>query len=278
VKRRRIFVVVGIAVLAVAGLGAGMAVAVSAVSSSPGMMSSGATSGSSYSYYRSVMSSFGGSTMMGGSSNSMMSGTEYRWMMGGASAPGWMRGGSLPGFMMGTSTDEGEVMGKLFANAPGSRVSTARTGRLSHEITAGETLDATHNRISFSGTTAHLVVVAGASGSSNGVFRIAGLVNPTVSVQAGARVIIEVVNADPNMAHGFVVSTIGSASSSMPMLTARPGFSGSALWFLGDSTAMGMHDATFTFTATIAGTYQYLSPVPGDSRAGMVGAFMVAER
>jgi rusticyanin len=278
VKRRRIFVCVGIAVLAVAGIGAGLAFAVSAGSASSGMMSSGASSGSSYSYYRSMMSSFGGSTMMGGSSNSMMSGSEYRWMMGGASAPGWMRGGTLPGFMMGTSTDEGEVMGKLFANAPGPRVSAARMGRISHEITASESLDAAHNRISFSGTTAYLVVVASASGGSNGVFRIAGLVNPTVSVQAGARVTVEVVNADPNTAHGFVVSTTGSASSSMPMMTASPGFSGSDLWFLGDSTAMGMHDATFTFRATRAGAYQYLCPVPGDSRAGMVGVLIVAER
>jgi plastocyanin len=62
----------------------------------------------------------------------------------------------------------------------------------------------------------------------------------------------------------------------MPMLTAGPVFSGSALWFLGDPTSAGLHTGTLSFTATKSGTYQYLCPVPGHARDGMVGTFEVA--
>jgi plastocyanin len=61
----------------------------------------------------------------------------------------------------------------------------------------------------------------------------------------------------------------------MPMMTARPAFTGSALWFLGNPTSAGMHAGTLTFTAATPGTYQYLCPVPGHARDGMVGAFTV---
>jgi FtsP/CotA-like multicopper oxidase with cupredoxin domain len=61
----------------------------------------------------------------------------------------------------------------------------------------------------------------------------------------------------------------------MPMMTARPAFGGSALWFLGDPTSAGAHTGTFTFTAGTPGTYRYLSPVPGQARSGMTGTFIV---
>ena len=35
----------------------------------------------------------------------------------------------------------------------------------------------------------------------------------------------------------------------MPMMTAPPAFPGSALWFLGEPTAAGMHAGTLAFTA-----------------------------
>lgn len=77
------------------------------------------------------------------------------------------------------------------------------------------------------------------------------------------------------MAHGFVVTTRGAAPSYMPMMTAAPAFSGSALWFLGESTGAGMHEGTLSFTASTAGSYQYLCPVPGDAEEGMAGSFVV---
>jgi rusticyanin len=102
------------------------------------------------------------------------------------------------------------------------------------------------------------------------------MTNPTIVVKAGARVSIEVINADPDTAHGLVVTTSGAASSWMPMLAARPAFTGSPLWFLGNPTSAGMHAGTLSFTATTPGTYRYLCPVPGHAQKGMIGTFIVS--
>jgi plastocyanin len=64
----------------------------------------------------------------------------------------------------------------------------------------------------------------------------------------------------------------------MPMMTARPAFRGSALWFLGNPTSLGMHTAALTFTAITPGTYRYLCPVPGHAAKGMIGKLIVASR
>jgi uncharacterized cupredoxin-like copper-binding protein len=102
------------------------------------------------------------------------------------------------------------------------------------------------------------------------------MVNPAIVVRDGARVSIEVINADPDTAHGLVVTASQARSAWMPMLTARPAFPGSALWFLGDPTAAGMHAGTLSFTASKAGTYRYLCPVPGHAQKGMTGTFIVS--
>jgi rusticyanin len=261
--RARSAVIIGAVVLAAGGTAVGLAV----------------TSGAGnpmYSYYRSMMESLGGASMMGGSAGSMMGNADYSSMMGGTSAPDWMRGSALPGFMMGTSTDPGKVMGRLFANAPDPRVSPAEATRLGNEIPTGATVDAAKHRITFSSSAVHLVVLASPSGGPDETFRSAGLVNPTIVVTSGARVSVELVNADPDTAHGLVVTAAGSSSSRMPMMTAKPTFSGSALWFLGDPTSAGMHTGTISFSATTPGTYQYLCAVPRHAQKGMVGKFIVA--
>jgi rusticyanin len=195
--------------------------------------------------------------------------------MGGSSAPGWMSGGILPNSMMGTSTDPGRVMGKLFANSPGPRVSPTTAARLGREIPRGATVNVAHNSVTFSGTNVHIAVIASPSGSTDDKFRVAGLVDPTIAVNAGARVNIEVINADADTSHGLVVTNSRSSSSWMPMMTASPAFSGSALWFLGNPTSAGMHTGTISFTASAKGTYKYLCPVPGHAQKGMVGTFKV---
>lgn len=59
------------------------------------------------------------------------------------------------------------------------------------------------------------------------------------------------------------------------MMSSRPAFNGSALWFLGGPTSAGMHAGTISFTASAAGTYQYLRPVPDHAQKGMGGTFIV---
>jgi len=274
-NQKRLVALVAVAVLAIGGLGVGIAVAATHHSSSQAPAGSGASDGSTYSYYQSMMGRYGGSTMMGGSYGSMMGATGYAWMMGGTSAPGWMHGGTLPGYMMGTNTDPGKVMGRLFANAPGPRVSSSAAIKLGNEVPAGGTVSAGHNSISFSGSSAHLVALASPPGGPDETFHVAGMVNPAISVKSGTRVTIEVVNADPDTAHGLVVTATGSASSWMPMMTSPPAFGGAALWFLGNPTSAGMHAGTISFVASTPGTYRYLCAVPGHAQKGMVGTFVV---
>jgi len=220
---------------------------------------------------------YGSGSMMGGGSYSWMMGDAgYQWMMGGTAAPAWMRGSALPGFMMGTSSDPGPVMGALFANAPGPRVSAAQAARLGSQVPAGATLDRAANTITFTGTSVQFTVLASPADGPDERFRIAGLTDPAITVPAGAQVSIEVINADPGTAHGLVITAGSNTTSWMPMMTARPAFPGSAVWFLGNPTTAGMHAATLDFTASTAGSYRYLCPVPGHAQKGMTGTFIVS--
>jgi rusticyanin len=276
-KSTRLAAVIGAVAITAAGLAAlagcgttTKAPAASAAAAAPG--------GTAYAYYQTMMKGlYGGGTMMGGGSyGSMMGATGYQWMMGGSAAPAWMRGQALPGFMMGTSSDPGQVMGSLFANAPGPRVSAARAAQLGSEVPAGATVDRAADTIAFTGASVRLTVLASPAGGPDETFRIAGLTDPAITVPADAEVSIVVINADPGAAHGLVITAGGNTTSSMPMVTARPAFPGSAVWFLGNPTPAGMHAATLGFTATAPGSYRYLCPVPGHAQNGMTGTFTVS--
>jgi rusticyanin len=118
-------------------------------------------------------------------------------------------------------------------------------------------------------------VLASPTGGPDETFRIAGLVNPVIAVPEGARVSIQVVNADNDTAHELIITGSQPAWSPMPMMTATPAFAGAALWFLGNPTSAGMHSATITFSAATAGTYQYICTLPGHAQKGVIGTFIV---
>ena len=289
--RKRNTILASAAVLAAAGLGTGVAVAATGSSGqapAPAPAASAAAYTSpGYSWYQSMMSGYygNGTGMMRGTSSSpygwMMSQAGYRWMTGSDTAsPGWMAGGTLPAAMMSTgmmggSPDPGTVMGTLFANAPGPRVSAAQATALGSQASAGAQVSTAANTVTFTTTTVRLAIVASPSGGPDETFRVAGLVNPRIIVPAGARVAIELVNADSGTAHGLVVTASAASALWMPMMTARPAFTGSALWFLGNATSAGMHESTIAFTATTPGAYHYLCPVPGHAQEGMAGTFTV---
>jgi rusticyanin len=268
------------AAIAAAGLGAGLLItACGATGQAPAPASAPASP--AYSYYRSMMGRLypgtPGSMMSGTSSRSWtMGGSGYRWMMGGLTAPAWMRGRGLPGYMMNSSSDAGKVMGTLFANAPGARVRPAQAAQLGNQVPAGATASRAQHRITISGTSVRLVVLASPSGGPDETFRIAGMVNPAIVVTTGARVSIEIINSDADTSHGLVITASQARSTRMPMMTASPAFPGSALWFLGDPTSAGMHAGTLSFTASTPGTYRYLCPVPGHAQKGMTGTFIVS--
>jgi len=206
VKHIRLAAVLGAVAITAAGLGAGAAITgCGSTAQAPAATASARTAapagGSAYSYYLSMMrrlSPGSSGTMMGGGTSYgwMMSGTGYRWMMGSLDdAPAWMTGTALPGFMMGTARDPGEVMGALFAAAPGPRVTPA-----------GATVIRARNEITFSGTSVRLTVLASPAGGPDETFRIAGMVNPDIVVNPGAHISIQVINADPDTAHGLAVA------------------------------------------------------------------------
>jgi len=213
-----------------------------------------------------------GTAMMGG--GSMMGHAAFESIMGGASAPGWMRGSSLPGAMMGDSTDPGEVMGSLFANAPGARVSAASAGGLAMKVPSGATVERSSNTILFAGRTVGFAVVSSPAGADDR-FEVAGLIDPTIVIPVGTLVTIEMLNGDAASAHGLVIADAGASGSSVPMMSSQAAFTNSAIWFLGDPTSAGLHAATMTFTARAVGTYQYLCPVPTHAQKGMSGILIV---
>jgi rusticyanin len=266
-----------VAIAATGGSGAGQSTTVATAPGGPG-----------YSYYRSMMGRYaGGSSMMGGTGGYgwMMGGTGgygwmmgaagYRWMFGGTSAPAWMRGEHLPAGMTGTGTDPGQVMGRLWANAPGPRVSPAQAATLGSQVPASARVNRAARTITFTTSSVYLTALASPAGGPDETFRIAGMINPTVTVPAGAKVSIQVINADPDTAHGLVITASSGRTSPMPMMTSRPVFPGAALWFLGNPTTAGMHTGTLTFTATTPGTYHYLCPVTRHAQKGMSGTFTV---
>ena len=208
--RTRISVLAGTAVLAAAALGAGVAIAASGSSAQPAAATASpapaASASPGYSWYRSMMAGYlGGGGMMGGSSYGwMMSPAGYQWMTGGSGAPGWMSGGTLPASMMGTSTDPGSIMGRLFAGTPGPRISAAQAAALGTQAPAGAGVSRVGNTITFTASTVRLTMLASPPGGPDETFRVAGLTNPAIIVPAGARVSIQVINADPDTAHGLV--------------------------------------------------------------------------
>jgi len=290
--RRQIKTLATAAALAAAGLVTATAITACGTSEqTPGTAASasapaGTQAGAqdSYSYYRSMMGRyFGGSMMGGGARGWMMGPAGYRWMTGVTGVPGWMRGGHFPAFMMGsgmmgtgTSADPGKFMGRLWADAPGPRVTPAQAARAGTQIPPGAHINQAARTITFTTGSVRLAAVASPAGGPDETFRIAGMVNPKITVPPGAQVSIQVINADPDTAHGLVITKGQSQSSWMPMMTSRPAFTGSALWFLGNPTTAGMHAGTLTFTAAAPGTYHYLCPVPGHAQKGMTGLFTVS--
>lgn len=276
-RHRNIALLVGAVAIVAAGSATAITLAFTrggSTPTSPAASNTASPSGASFDYYRTMMNGTYGSAMMGGANAWMMGASGYQWMMGGTQAPSWMTGSSLPGFMMQAGEDPGQVMGAFWAAGPGSRVSAADAARLGAAVPAGATVDTSTNRLTFNTHDVHFAIVANGAAAVQG-FTIAGLVNPTVVVPQGATVAIQLINADADSAHGLVISSATTTPSAMPMMTSRPAFSGSAMWFLGAATSAGMHDGTVTFTAGQPGTYAYLDPVPLQAERGMVGSLLV---
>ena len=119
-------------------------------------------------------------------------------------------------------------------------------------------------------------MLASPSGGPGETFRVAGMVNPAIVVTAGARVSMEVVNADPGNANGLVDHRRPGrfrldADDDGPDRVPRFG-----AVVPRQSHRRGHARRTLSFTAAVAGAYRYLCPVPGHAQEGMAGAFIVS--
>ena len=197
------------------------------------------------------------------------------YMMGGSNAPGWEQGAPFQGSMMGGSNAPGQIMGRLYANAPGPRITTSAAQALAQAVPAGAKISRSHGTVTFSSSEVHLTIVAAMKAGTDS-FELAGMTNPSIVVPRNSKVEVTFVNADQDMAHGLAVVPQGAGNTEMPMMAAGPVFGGASVWFLGDATASGTPERTLVFSADRAGTYQYICPVPGHALAGMQGELIVS--
>ncbi len=232
--------------------------------------------GAAYMFGSSQVSRFASTSSAYAFPQTMLGSSPYTYMMGGSTNSGSPQSGWSYGNMMGLGSDPGTAMGQYFANSPGPRVNPTDVGKLGEQTPNNATVDQSKNQITFTSQDVSLTLLASPSGGPDETFKAAGLVNPTIMVPSEAKVSLNVINADNDTSHGLVVTSSTNVSSSwMTMMTSAPAFSGSALWFLGNPTSAGMHEGVVSFTASRAGSYKYLCPIPGHAQKGMVGNFVV---
>ena len=103
--------------------------------------------------------------------------------------------------------------------------------------------------------------------------RLAGLANPTITVPRGARVTVRFVNNDSDEAHGWLITDnrppFGFGQPAVPAIA------GASAGVIGNPVSAGDGANTIRFTATSAGDYQYICPMPGHAQMGMHGVFNV---
>ncbi|APA97805.1 plastocyanin/azurin family copper-binding protein [Nocardia seriolae] len=177
---------------------------------------------------------------------------------------GWGRSDGMMG-----GHDPGTAMGARLRDAPGPRVSEEDATRLGAQTPIDAAVDPSRNSITFIGPDVRLVVLASPVMPAED-FRIVGLIDPTITVPEGARVHMQFINADDDMAHGLMVTR-----DPFPMMMTSPAFRGAEVTALGDAGIAGMHTQTIDFTADVPGSYRYVCPVPGHAEKGMSGAFVV---
>lgn len=189
----------------------------------------------------------------------------------GAYGPGVMGGGSGPG-MMGGGYGQGAGGGGT-GEATAGMVAPADAARLGSAAPTGATVDAADNTATFSAGPVRLVVLGAPPDGPDETFRFAGLVNPSIVVPAGAKVSVELINADAGMEHDFLVTSATPPFSAMIMMSG-PVAAGAATDTLPAATGSAMPETATTFTAPAPGRYTYLCTVPGHAAEGMYGAFV----
>ncbi len=162
--------------------------------------------------------------------------------------------------------------------ASGSVWTPAQVAKLVQQSEHGVTIDRTTNTITYHSTQDLLVPLAApAALHIKGMqWEIDGLINPKVVVPQGAQITVDLVNADQGYMHGFEVTTARPPFREMAMMQGPAAFSGAFIMPILPETSQGQYHRSTQFTATKAGTYSYICPVPGHAAQGMAGQFVVS--
>ena len=175
--------------------------------------------------------------------------------------PGWMGGG----------------MGSWFegsADESGASVAPSQEQAFESAVPAGASVDRSTNTVSFNSQQIALTVLAAPPDGPDETFRVAGLTNPTIEVPEGARVTLQLVNADDGMPHNFLISDVQPPFPTMGMMMVSPMF-GADTATLDEATGTELPATNVIFTASSAGRFTYLCSVPGHAAAGMYGTWVV---
>ncbi len=172
------------------------------------------------------------------------------------------------------------------SQAPGALPAAGQTSSTSQQAVqrdisavAGATrVDAASNQIRYTTRDVTLVVVGAPPGREGEYWQVDGRVNPTVIVPAGARMRVEVVNGDPDMPHGWLLTTSAPPYGRMPMMGGMYG--GMATYAVvaplpATGGSAGWPMSTLDFTAPAAGVYYYICQVPDHAEEGMWGKLIV---
>jgi rusticyanin len=189
-------------------------------------------------------------------------------LLSGCSAVGGQPGVYGPGMMGG-----GGMMGVAGAGTATASVGLSEAMQLGQAIPAGATIDRATSTVTFTASDVELVVLAAPSDGPDETFRIAGLTNPTIVVPPGARVALELINADGGMPHNWLLTTAEPPFGPMSMMMTPVG--GAATGTLPEATASSMLATSITFVAPASGRYTYLCSVPGHAEKGMYGRLIV---
>lgn len=219
---------------------------------------------------------------------------EFAGMMGAGFAPG---GSSVSSGNPSQSGWSG-MMGQAFGGTGGSQgnwtsamgsmmsqffgqVKTVNPSDANQEMQSSlknATIDKTNNTITYSGQTVKIVAFGGAmdnnSSGPDEKFVIGGLVNPTLRVQKGAHVTLELVNEDTGMPHGIEVT---SAQPPYGVMSIMQGgiYPGTFIHPIPAASKDAYPLATTTFTASQAGTFNYICEYPGHAAKGMYGKIII---
>ena len=188
-------------------------------------------------------------------------------------APGGNASGRTSPGAPSSPSDLATALGRQLAGNGQQAIPLARTEALANQRPAGAQVDPTTKTVRFTSAQVNLVVVASPP-TADMKFRAAGIDDPTIEVPAGARISLEFINGDSDMAHMWLLQSGDSGAASV-----QPGWGGGAHIAaappLGDPTSAGQPGETIAFTAPAPGTYHYDCPFPGHATQGMYGRLIV---